>query len=276
MLHAKRKNKNHKNWTPNSTLSELGQWAVVGSAALQRHYIQQWWQQPASHTRLLQSIPRGSNSALPKITPTRAGQESPHTHIAESAETQPANPKQIPHVWGFIYWQKIQRQGDGQFLPGLHCKIFAQFYQWSNINPFSVLTRLPYFLYSKSKDAWKSVLHTSLKMKDLFLIKANKMMSTLKLSFKLSGLILFLIKKTFHLRKKKIKIYTVKLKCYILGSFFCRFWKEEILWEILLADTILCFSISSPQAEISGSDTNRLCQNSCFWITSRVDTFILE
>lgn len=36
---------------------------------------------------------------------------------------------------------------------GLHCKIFARFYQWSNINPFSVLTRLPYFLYSKSKDA---------------------------------------------------------------------------------------------------------------------------
>lgn len=58
-----------------------------------------------------------------------------------------------------------------------------------------------------------------LKMKDLFLIKADKMMST-KLSFKPYGLILFLIKKTsFQLRKNKIRIYTVKLKCYILGSF---------------------------------------------------------
>lgn len=68
----------------------------------------------------------------------------------------------------------------------------------------------------------------ALKMKDLFLIKANKMMSTLKLSFKPSGLILFLIKKTFHLRKKnKIKIYTVKLKCYILGSFFADFGRKR-------------------------------------------------
>lgn len=67
-----------------------------------------------------------------------------------------------------------------------------------------------------------------LKMKDLFLIKANKMMSTLKLSFKPSGLILFLIKKTFQLRKKnKIKIYTVKLKCYILGSFFAGFGRKR-------------------------------------------------
>lgn len=60
-----------------------------------------------------------------------------------------------------------------------------------------------------------------LKMKDLFLIKANKMMRTSKLSFKPYGLILFLIKKTsYQLRKKnKIKIYRVKLKHYILGIF---------------------------------------------------------
>jgi len=50
-----------------------------------------------------------------------------------------------------------------------------------------------------------------LKMKDLFLIKANKMMRTLKLSFKLYGLILFLIIKTcFLLRKNKTRIYSVK------------------------------------------------------------------
>lgn len=74
-----------------------------------------------------------------------------------------------------------------------------------------------------------------LKMKD-FLIKTNKMMSTLK-SFKPYGLILFLIKKTsFQLRKNKIKIYRVKLKCYILRSFFLQvlegrdFVRDPISW----------------------------------------------
>lgn len=61
-----------------------------------------------------------------------------------------------------------------------------------------------------------------------------------------------------------------------LEKFVCSFWKAEISWEILLADSICCFSISSLQAEIEGSETNRWCQNSCSWITSHVDTFILE
>lgn len=78
------------------------------------------WPQVA-HASLLQLRPSGGNSALPKITSTKpGGQEVPCTHTPHSqhftkcAKLWSANLKWIFHVWGFICWQKTQRQGHAQ------------------------------------------------------------------------------------------------------------------------------------------------------------------
>lgn len=146
----------------------------------------QWWWTEVLHPAVvtttspthqdLQLVPRGGNSALPKLTPTRAAQEAPHTHITlwlfpESDETQPANPKQIPCVWGFVRWQKTQRHGDGH---GHGHAIFQGFTVKSLSSSISGAPSALSFFTLNPKMLRSQYCIQALKMKDLFLITLTK------------------------------------------------------------------------------------------------------
>lgn len=95
----------------------------------------------------LQLIPRGGNWALPKLTPTRAGQGGPsHTQHTLTLCRECWNPACKSKANSLcLRIHMLAENTKAKFLPGLHCKIFVQFYQCSTISPFSVLTRLPCF-----------------------------------------------------------------------------------------------------------------------------------
>lgn len=130
--------------------------------------------------------------------------------FAKSVKSWSANLKRISHVRGFICWQKIQRRAHPSlFLLGLHCrKLPISISRLLLALPFSCLDFCIFPL--KPKILASQYYIQDMKTKDLFLIKANKMMSTLKLSSKPYGLILFLIKTatSFQLRKKKWDIHS--------------------------------------------------------------------
>lgn len=164
MLHAKRRSKNHENETLSSPLPMLWQWTlpcrdIISSSDDNNQSLATYTKRKQLSTSKNDTTKGRSGSPSHTHTPYTLHSDTLQRVLKPSLQIQ----SKFPMSEDSYADRKYKGKEMAKLLPGLHCKIFAQFYHRTNtISPFSVLTRLPSFFHSKSKDAQKSILHTSL------------------------------------------------------------------------------------------------------------------